>query len=180
MLFLLKVKGEICRYIDFFKGEVLVEILVIMKVSGILVFSGSGLSFKMIIENLVSVRLIFMFLKDYFNIYFKLMVKKSNLLKKNNIYMVVIFEEMGVRDLLSEIGIFKEIDGIMSLDYRIEEYVFKDDNLKRVYVRGVFIGGGSISNFEKIYYLEFVMYSEEYVKDLCNFVNIFKLNFKVI
>ncbi|WP_242859739.1 DNA-binding protein WhiA, partial [Clostridium paraputrificum] len=76
----------------------------------------------------------------------RLMVKKSNSLKKNNIYMVVITEEMGVRDLLSETGILKEIDGIMSLDYRIERHIFDDDSMKRAYIRGAFIGGGSISN----------------------------------
>ena len=94
--------------------------------------------------------------------------------------MVVITEEMGVRDLLSETGILKEIDGIMSLDYRIERHIFDDDSMKRAYIRGAFIGGGSISNPEKTYHLEFVTHSEEYARDLCNLVNSFKLNSKVI
>ena len=36
------------------------------------------------------------------------MVKKSSSLKKNNIYMVVITEEMGVRDILSKAGILSD------------------------------------------------------------------------
>ena len=180
MSFSSKVKGEICRYVEMSKGEALAELSAIMKVSGTLAFSGSGLSFKMSTENPSSARLIFTLLKEHFDIHSKLMVKKSNSLKKNNIYMVVISEEMGVRELLNETGILKEIDGIMSLDYRIEEDLFKDDERKRAYVRGAFIGGGSISNPERTYHLEFVTHSEEYAKDLCKLVNSFSLKSKVI
>lgn len=138
MSFSSKVKGEICRYIDISKEEALAEISAIMKVSGTLAFSGSGLSFKMTTENPASARLIFTLLKDHFNIHSKLMVKKSNSLKKNNIYMVVISEEMGVRGLLSDTGILKEIDGIMSLDYRIEEYILKMRYKKSIYKRRIY------------------------------------------
>ena len=42
----------------------------------------------------------------------------------------------------------------------------KDDEERRAYIRGAFIGGGSISNPEKTYHLEFVTHSEEYAVDL--------------
>ena len=76
------------------------------------------------------------------------MVKKSNSLKKNNIYMVVINEQMGVRQLLQETGILTEVDGVISLDYRIQEDMIKTEEEKRAYIRGAFLGGGSISNPE--------------------------------
>ena len=90
------------------------------------------------------------------------MVKKSNSLKKNNIYMVLIDEDMGVRELLKKTGIFQEIDGVLTLDYKIDSEMIKTDECKRAYIRGAFIGGGSISNPEKTYHLEFVIHSEEY------------------
>ena len=58
--------------------------------------------------------------------------------------------------------------------------MFKEDDTKKAYIRGAFIGGGSISNPEKTYHLEFVTHSEEYAKDLCNLINTFGLNSKVI
>ncbi|WP_244833947.1 DNA-binding protein WhiA [Clostridium sp. BJN0001] len=180
MSFSSKVKGEICRYVDMSKEEALSEISAIMKVSGALAFSGSGLSFKMVTENPASARLIFTLLKEYFNIHSRLMVKKSNSLKKNNIYMVVITEEMGVKELLKETGILKQIDGMINIDYRIEDYISKDDKLKKAYIRGAFIGGGSISNPEKTYHLEFVTHIEEYAEELRNLINSFGLNSKVI
>ena len=112
MSFSAKVKGEICRYTDISKEEALAELSAIMKGSGTIGFSGKGLSFRITTENPASARHIFTILKEHFDIHSKLMVKKSNSLKKNNIYMVLIDEEMGVRDLLQETGIFKEIDGV--------------------------------------------------------------------
>ena len=160
--------------------EALAALSAIMKVSGTLAFSGTGLSFKMTTENPASARLVFTLLKEHFNIHSKLMVKKSNSLKKNNIYMVVITEEMGVRDLLDKTGILKDIDGIMSLNYRIDKEICNNEKEKKAYIRGAFIGGGSISNPEKTYHLEFVTHSEEYANDLRDLINTFSLNSKVI
>lgn len=175
-----KVKGEICRYVDITKEEALAELSAIMKVSGTLAFSGRQISFKITTENPGAARLIFTLLKEYFNIHSKLMVKKSNSLKKNNIYMVLITEEMGVKELLYETGIFKEVDGVMALDYGIDTVLVENEGNRRAYIRGAFLGSGSISNPEKTYHLEFVTHSEEYAKDLSKLVNTFGLNSKVI
>ena len=180
MSFSSKVKGEICRYNDISKDEALSEITAIMKVSGTLAFSGKGLKFRITTENPASARLAFSILKDYFNIHSKLMVKKSNSLKKNNIYMVVIDEEMGVKNLLEIAGILREVDGILSLDYSIDNKFIDTEDKKRAFIRGAFIGGGSVSNPEKTYHLEFVAHSEEFANDLKNVINHYKLNSKVI
>lgn len=180
MSFSAKVKGEICRYTGITKEEALAEISAIMKGSGTIAFSGKGLSFRITTENPASARHIFTILKEHFAIHSKLMVKKSNSLKKNNIYMVLIEEEMGVRDLLKDTGIFKEVEGVLTLDYRIEEEMVKTDEYKKAYIRGAFIGGGSISNPEKTYHLEFVTHSEDYAIDLSRLINTFGLNSKVI
>ena len=180
MSFSSKVKGEICRYVEMSKEEALSQLSAIMKVSGTLAFSGRQISFKIATENPASARLTFTLLKDYFDIHSKLMVKKSNSLKKNNIYMVVITEEMGVKELLKITGILREIDGIMSLDYHIDNELTDTEERRKAYIRGAFIGGGSISNPEKTYHLEFVTHSQEYAEDLCKIINSFGLNSKVI
>ncbi|MFQ6999836.1 MAG: DNA-binding protein WhiA [Clostridium sp.] len=180
MSFSAKVKGELGRYTEMSREEALAQISAMMKVSGTIGFNGKGLSFKITTENPTSARLVFTLLKEHFQIHSKLMVKKSNSLKKNNIYMVVIDEEMGVRGLLKETGIFKEVDGGITLDYRIDEKMVETDDEKRAYIRGAFLGGGSVTNPEKNYHLEFVTHSEEYAQDLCELINSCGLNSKVI
>ncbi|WP_297435604.1 DNA-binding protein WhiA [uncultured Clostridium sp.] len=180
MSFSSKVKGEICRYVDITKSEALSEVTAIMKASGTLAFSGKGLKFRITTENPASARLTFSLLKEHFGIHSKIMVKRSNSLKKNNIYMVVIDEEMGVKDLLKLAGIIKEDEGIISLDYSIDNKFVDTEDKKRAFIRGAFIGGGSVSNPEKTYHLEFVTHSLEFAEDLKNIVNHYKLNSKVI
>lgn len=181
MSFSLKVKNEICRHTDIGKKEAIAALSAIMKVSGTLLLgSNKQFSFKIATENPAIARLIFKMLKEHFHIHTKIMVKKSNSLKKNNVYIILITEEMGVRDLLKEVGLLKENENIFSLDYSIPRNIIDTEECKRSYIRGAFLGGGSISNPEKTYHLEFVTHDNEYVEDLSSLINEYGLNSKVI
>ncbi len=181
MSFSSKVKNEICRYNELSKGEAIAELSGIMKVSGTLGFAGEmKINFRISTENPAIARLIFRLLKDHFKIHTKIFVKKSNSLKKNNIYAVMIDHEMGVKELLKEVGVLKEENGMISLDYSIPDHIVSKDEYKRVFIRGVFLGGGSISNPEKAYHLEFVTHHEEYAEELSKLINSYGLNSKVI
>jgi cell division protein WhiA len=181
MSFSAKVKSEICRIGGLTRNEAKAELAAIMKVSGTLSLGANKqLSFRISTENPSIARRIFKLLKQFFNIHTKLLVKKSNSFKKNNIYMVIINEEMGVRGLLSEAGVLSKVEGIISLDYRIPENMIESDSTKRAYIRGAFLGGGSISNPEKTYHLEFVTHNLEYAEQLSKVINSYSLSSKVI
>jgi hypothetical protein len=152
-----------------------------MKVSGTLLIGGSNnFSFRVTTENPAITRLIFKLLKKHFDVHTKIMVKRSNSLKKNNVYMIMINEEMGVRNLLKEIGLIRDTDNVFSFDYGISGDIYEKEDIKRAYLRGAFLGGGSISNPEKTYHLEFVTHDEEYARDLSRLINSYGLTSKVI
>lgn len=175
------VKNEICRYSDFSREEAVAILSSIMKASGTLSLAGNKkISFKVATENPAIARFIFKILKDHFNVHTKLLVKKSNSLKKNNVYIVDINEEMGVRKILDEVGVLSSDSGILVLDYSIPKRIVKTENCKKLYIRGAFLGGGSISNPEKTYHLEFVTHNEKYSNELVKIINQFGLNAKVI
>ena len=181
MSFSSKVKNEICRYTDLSKEEAIAELSGIMKVSGTLGFGGEmKMNFRITTENPAIARLTFKLLKDHFKIHTKIFVKKSSSLKKNNIYLVMIDHEMGVKELLKEVGVLSEEDDTISLDYSIPKKIVVTDECKRVFIRGVFLGGGSISNPEKTYHLEFVTHHEEYAEELSELINSYGLNSEVI
>lgn len=181
MSFSVKVKNEVCRNVEISKNEAVSQLSAIMKVSGTLLISGNKqFSFKVTTENPAIARFIFKLLKEHFGIHTKIMVKRSNSLKKNNVYMIMITEEMGVRDVLKEVGLIKEEDNILSLDYSIPESIFQHEAMKRAYIRGAFLGGGSISNPEKTYHLEFVTHDEDYAIELSFLINKYGLTSKVI
>ena len=180
MSFSLKVKSEICRFTDLSKKEAIALMSAIMKASGTLSLSGNRqIGFSVVTENAAIARVIFKLLKEHFDIHTKLMVKRSNSLKKNNVYVANITEEMGVRKLLKEVAILKN-EQFIALEYSIPESIINDEQCKRLYIRGAFLGGGSISNPEKTYHLEFVTHNEDYAIELSNLINSYGLLSKVI
>jgi DNA-binding protein WhiA len=181
MSFSSKVKSEVCRVGELARDEAKAELAAIMKVSGTLLLGANKqISFRVTTENPSIARRVFKLLKHYFNIHTKLLVKKSNSFKKNNIYMVVITEEMGVRSLLKEMGVLNNREGILSLDYDIPKEFIETEECKRSFIRGTFLGGGSISNPEKTYHLEFVTHNNDYAEQLSSLINSFGLTSKVI
>lgn len=181
MSFSAKVKSEICRNTEISLEECTAMISGIMRASGTLSFAGlKSLSFKISTENPTIARLVFKLLKEKYDIHTKLMVKRSNSLKKNNIYIVIINEEMGVRDFLLKTGIIEENDGIINITYGIPKNIVSSDLTRRAYIKGAFLGGGSISNPEKTYHLEFVTHHDQYSEELCKIINKFGLSAKVI
>ena len=104
MSFSSTVKSEITRNTDITREEIISILSAIMRLSGTLSFGSSKLSFKITTENPSTARFIFKLLKDHLEIHGRLLVKKSGSLKKNNVYVIVISEDMGLKDLLLETG----------------------------------------------------------------------------
>jgi DNA-binding protein WhiA len=181
MSFSAKVKNEVSRLGSASMEEARAELSAMMKVCGSLSLgTNKQVSFNISTENPAIARLVFKILKEYFNIHTKLMVKRSNSLKKNNVYVIIITEEMGVKDLLHETGVLSGDKDFFALDYSIPERIIADDDSRRAYIRGAFLGGGSISNPEKTYHLEFVTHDEDYANNLSELINSFELGSKVI
>lgn len=181
MSFSSEVKNEICRYTDISRQEAIAVLSAIMKVSGTLTLvSNKQLNFKVTTENPAMARLVFKLLKKYFSIHTKVMVKQGGAFKKNNVYVIIITEEMGVRKLLTEVGVLKNSDGFSSLNFGIEPHIVDNVNCKKAYIRGAFLGGGSVSNPEKTYHMEFVTHNSDYAEQLSNLINHFDITSKVI
>jgi DNA-binding protein WhiA len=175
-------KNEICRISEEKDCCQLAEISALLKMSGTIHINGKqGLSFRISTENPAIARRTFTLLKNLFGIHTDILVKKNNSLKKNNIYIMVVSPEMGARKILIKAGILKEhSDGNISFSNKIGSEVIKKNCCKKSYLRGAFLGGGSISNPEKTYHVEFVTNSFEHAEDLVKLINSFDLKAKVI
>lgn len=181
MSFSSKVKSEVCRITEMSLEEARALLSAIMKVSGsISLASNKQFSFKVTTENPAIARLIFRTLKEHFKIHTRLLVRRSNSLKKNNVYMIIITEKMGLRDFLYDIKVLDDKEDIMSINYTVPMELIDTVLTRKAYIRGAFLGAGSISNPEKTYHLEFVTHNEGYAKELSRVINYYDLNSKVI
>lgn len=174
-------KTELCRINEEKKCCQVAELAAITRISGTISIKGrEGLSFKIQTENPAIARRIFTLLKSAFGIHTEILVKKSNSLKKNNIYILVVNQDMGSKEILIKTGIFKEhSDGTLGFSNKIGSVV-KKSCCKRAYIRGAFLAGGSISNPEKTYHMEFVVNGMEQAEELTKLINSFNLTAKII
>lgn len=182
MSFSSKVKNEIARCeVDKCCCE-LAELAAIVRMNATISLKGlNKLSLKMTTENAATARRIFSLLKDRYDEDIDVVVKRSKQLKKKNIYLIIISNEELAKKILIDIGfISKDTLDILNPEYRVDKKIIKNRCCKRAYIRGSFLGGGSISNPEKSYHLEFTTNNKEHSDNLCEIINSFNLSAKVV
>ena len=125
---------------------------------------------KITTENASVARRIFTLLKNLFNINSKITVRRGYNFNKNYIYILEITKN--IERIKQELSLNKEIP---------ERYIYDEDELKRTYLRGVFLGSGSINDPKKSrYHLEILVEEEEYANFISSLLNDFRLNSKVL
>lgn len=176
-----KTKSELSRVIGVTKEEKMAELSAIMRLAGTLQLKGfKKFNFIISTENPAIARKVFQLLKDCFQVTTQITVQKNGNFKKNNSYNLKITSEMGAFEILQKVGILKESKEGLYINNKVLKNFLKTQEAKRAYVRGAFLGSGSISDPEKTYHMEFVSNSEEYGHNLMEFINEFGLNSKVV
>ena len=101
------------------------------------------------------------------------------MLKRNNSYVLIVTSEMGSENLLRELGILEPGDGFYTVN-KVPENLLQNEECIRSFIRGAFIGGGSISDPGKNYHMEFVTNNEDFAKSLKDLINKLGFNCKVV
>ncbi|WIF95238.1 DNA-binding protein WhiA [Caminicella sporogenes] len=178
MSFSSQTKNEIVRKMFEKKCCQLAEASALIRMSGTIQLVGlNRVNIKVTTENAAIARLTFSLFKKVFNVHTEVLVKKNKVLKKSNIYVVLV---TGANEMLQKMGIINFEDNKFSINYKIPSKLIERECCKRAYLRGAFLGGGSVSDPEKTYHLEFVTHSEEFSEELKNLINSYGLNSKVI
>jgi DNA-binding protein WhiA len=158
------------------------ELAAIVRMNGTIQIRGmKKISLKFSTENAAIARRIFTLLKILYNTNVEVMVRRNRQLKKNNNYLIIINSMDITREILQDVGFLANEDpSLYTAKYKIPKDLITNRCCKRSYIRGAFLGGGSISNPEKTYHMEFVTNSEEHGIDLSNIINSFNLNSKIV
>lgn len=152
------------------------ELSALIRMNGSVQLTNQRVVLDISTENAAIARRIYSLLKKKFNVHIELLVRKKMRLKKNNVYMVRIPNQ--VQDILSELRIVSE--GFMFTP-GIDEELIPDECCQRAYLRGAFLAGGSVNNPEgSSYHLEISSMYEEHCHALCDLANQFDLNARCI
>lgn len=180
MSFSTQTKNELARVFPESKGTKLAELAALIRMSGTIQLAGfKKLNFKISTENAAIARKHFKLLKGLFGVNTEVTVQKSNNLKKNNMYVMLITYEMGANDILEQLEILRREDGSFFIENSVPQKLLKDDEARRAYIRGAFLGAGSISDPEKTYHIEFVVSSNEFGEQFKELINSYGLNSKI-
>jgi hypothetical protein len=132
-------------------------------------------------ENAAVARRIFRLLKTAFKIPAQVSVESTNRLKKRNNYIIKIGNSLSKNFLLDTSIIRKGVsNNIMTFDFGVPNELIKNDDCKKTYIKGAFLGCGSVSDPEKSYHAEFVSEKEEHSRGICSLLDDFCIKGKTI
>ena len=164
MSFTSTVKNEVSK-LDINEIEIVTELSAIIKNTAVI-----DKNITITTENASVARRIFTLVKDLFNYVSKITVRRGYNFNKNYIYIIEINHD--VDKILNKLSLTKNIP---------EEYIIDDIELERAYLRGLFLGSGSINDPKKSrYHLEFLVEELEYAEFINKLLNNFRLNSKVL
>jgi DNA-binding protein WhiA len=182
MSFSSECKSELARVEEGKKCCTLAWIAGFVRMCGRVMLAGGGrLQLRVVTEDPAVARLFVKQVKSYFAVGAELSIQRnqSGISRKTYSYSMVIDAESGAEQILRETGILTVREGCNVLSQGIFEPLIKKKCCRRAYLRGAFLGAGSVSDPEKSYHLDVSCNSGELAQDLRRLVNGFGLRAKV-
>lgn len=176
MSFSVKTKNELARLTSNKKCCQAAELSALIRMDGLLYLGEKDSTLRIFTENAAIARKIVTLLKNRFNLSTELEVQKKPRLKKNNIYMITVPSQDDLVKALFELGL-TTANGSHAMG--IKEELVKRECCRRAYLRGVFLGAGSVNNPEGTYHLEVITNNQKYAQALSMLLNKYDLASKV-
>ncbi|GKS12075.1 putative sporulation transcription regulator WhiA [Paenibacillus chitinolyticus] len=152
------------------------ELSALIRMNGSVQLTNQRVVLDISTENAAIARRIYSLLKKRYELHTELLVRKKMRLKKNNVYIVRVPNQ--VQELLSDLYIVSEG---FQFTPGIDKSIVKTNCCRRAYLRGAFLAGGSVNNPEgSSYHLEIASMYEEHCQALCQLANTFDLNARCI
>ncbi|MFS0836438.1 DNA-binding protein WhiA [Paenibacillus sp. 1P03SA] len=152
------------------------ELSALIRMNGSVQLTNQRVVLDISTENAAIARRIYSLLKKRYELHTELLVRKKMRLKKNNVYIVRVPNQ--VQELLSDLYIVSEG---FQFTPGIDKGIVKTNCCRRAYLRGAFLAGGSVNNPEgSSYHLEIASMYEEHCQALCQLANRFDLNARCI
>lgn len=178
MSFSSQVKNELAHRVSRKNCCQVAELSAIIRMDGSLKISGhsQGYALRLTMENAAVARRVIKLFADIFGLRAKVTVRRSRLSKRNN-YLVEVKEDPKLSQTLNELGI---LDDSLKVRYDITPRLTRKSCCAAAYLRGLFMGGGFVSNPAGDYHLELVSDNNTLVNDARDLMERFNLSPKIL
>ena len=164
MSFTSEVKNEVSK-LDFTEAENIAELSALITTTAEI-----DKTIKITTENASVARKIFYTIKQIFDINVKITVRKGFNFQKKYLYILEITKN--IDNILETLGIENNITS---------KYIYDDEETLRAYIRGIFLGCGSINDPKKSrYHLEFLVPTKEKANQINKLLNKYNLGSKIL
>ncbi|WP_066633399.1 DNA-binding protein WhiA [Desulfolucanica intricata] len=173
MSFSVVTKDELARVMPKKDCCRLAELSALVKMDGSIEISGRHrLALNITTENAAAARKIVILIKELFALNTQVLVRRKIRLKKNNIYLVRIGSQPGIKDILVRMGM---LDKNGQFTERVHSEIISRQCCRKSYLRGAFLGGGSVNKPEGDYHLEIITDKKQHARDIAGVMQTFDL-----
>jgi hypothetical protein len=148
------------------------ELLGLLRMSGAIVIRGLNVGIHFSTENAALARRVLHMLKNNYRVQTEVVITRSRRLKKNNRYQVHVLPAPEVSKTLDELQ-------LLSMEGDLKNSLLASHVCKRAYLRGAFLGGGSVSRPTSDYHLEMVTGNETFAHTIIKVMHSFSLKAKL-
>jgi hypothetical protein len=152
MSFTDQVKEELTRKDKRNYLEQLAELAALIRVDGSIQILNKHLAVKIMLYHGNLARRIYSLIKDRFGFNMEIRVRRDRRFNLSNRYEIIVTPQPGVREFLLELGFLTPANKLV---FHIKEDYLASRKLVQAYLRGLFLGSGSVNSPQSEYHLEF-------------------------
>ncbi len=172
MSFSTDVKNELSRIESNDAESDKAELLGLLRMSGAIIIRGMNIGIHFSTENAALARRVLQILKSNYQVQTEVVITRSRRLKKNNRYQVHVIPAPKVSVAMHELQ-------LLSVESDLKNPLLENHECKRTFLRGAFLGGGSISRPASDYHLEMVTGNEDFAQTIIKVMQAFSLKAKL-
>ena len=174
MSFASETKNELAHVVPEKKCCMLAEIAGFLRLSGAVSLAGGGkFIIKLTTDNPAVARHYKQLIKDYFTVDASINVTEGSSIRKGKNYIIEIGPEQLSELILRETGVLMVREGMNYITDGIYDGIIRTKCCRKAFLRGAFIGSGTISNPEKSYHFEIDSNSPVTARDVRRLINTF-------
>ncbi len=163
MSFTDQVKEELTHKDKFDYQEQLAELAALIRIDGSIQIANKHLAVKVTLYHGNLARRIYSLIKERFGFNIEIRVRQDRKFNLSHSYDIIVTPQPGVREFLLELGFLTPEN---SLVFHIKDEYLNSRKLSQSYLRGLFLGGGSVNSPQSEYHLEFRCERESLAEDL--------------
>jgi DNA-binding protein WhiA len=148
------------------------EVLGVLRMSGAIVIRGMNIGIHFSTENAALARRVLQILKNNYQVQTEVVITRSRRLKKNNRYQVRVLPAPQVSIAMNELQ-------LLSMESDLKNPLLNKQCCKRAFLRGAYLGGGSISRPSSDYHLEMVTGNEDFARSIIKVMHTFSMKAKL-